>query len=420
MVKTIKNNLYYIGVLDRSLQVFDVMMETKYGTSYNAYLVKTQNHVVLIETVKVAFFEEYINQIKQLVNIDKIDYIIVNHTEPDHVGSLEKLLSLNPDLMVMGSKAAITYLHDIMNKEFKSEIVKHNQEITIDEKIFQFISAPFLHWPDSIYTYIKEDEVLFTCDSFGAHYIYKELFISKLPTSDNISYLEAFKYYYDSIFSPYKKFVLQALEKIKDLPINIICTGHGPILDTNIQFYLDSYREWSEEKKTYDKLIVVPYASSYGYTEQIAMKIKEGIQSFDSSIEVQLYNLNVTNYETLREEIETKINYSDAVLFGSTTINKDATPIMWYLAIYMNSAHHQGKYVSTFGSYGWSGEGVDNIQSRLKNLNLKVLPSCKLKFKPSLENEAVLENYGKELAQAIYQNKNQITLINDGKIKINN
>ena len=177
----LKKDIYWIGSLDPNLRIFDIIMETEFGTTYNSYIVKGSEKIALFETVKAKCFEEYIEKIKQYVDPKKIDYIVVDHTEPDHAGSVEMLLDYAPNAKVVGSQAAIDFLREIANKDFDTIVVNHGDTLDLGNKTLKFISAPFLHWPDSIYTYIPEDKVLVTCDSFGAHYSWDEVLFSKIP-----------------------------------------------------------------------------------------------------------------------------------------------------------------------------------------------------------------------------------------------
>ena len=172
----IKNNVYYVGVLDKEIRVFDVIMKADYGTSYNAYLVKGNKKVALIDTVKNQFVDEYIANIEKYVKIENIDYLIVNHSEPDHAGSIEKILELNPNIEVCGTKMAIDFVRNIINFDFKSNVLTGNDSIELGDKELKFFAFPMLHWPDSMYTYLKEDKMLFTCDSFGLHYASEKIY----------------------------------------------------------------------------------------------------------------------------------------------------------------------------------------------------------------------------------------------------
>ncbi|MTL48608.1 MBL fold metallo-hydrolase, partial [Turicibacter sanguinis] len=257
-------NVYWLGVQDHDLEVFDVVMETKYGTSYNSYFVKGEEKVALFDTVKAPYFDDYLKKIEGLVSIDKIDYLIVHHTEPDHAGSIEKLIKLNPNLTIIASAVAIRYLRNIVNIDFKSQAVKMNDELDLGGRTLKFISAPNLHWPDTIYSYLVEEEILFTCDSFGSHYAFDEVLMSKLPASKNEDYMDALLNYYNPIFAPFKTYVLKAIASLSNYKIKMICPGHGPVLDARIEEIMNIYKEWSTENFSMDKLVVIPFTSAYG------------------------------------------------------------------------------------------------------------------------------------------------------------
>lgn len=402
MVDTLqlKENIYWVGAQHPELKVFDIIMETEFGTSYNSYLVKGSEKVALFETVKVKFFDQYVAKLKQYVDLKDIAYIVVDHTEPDHVGSVEKLLDLTPNASVVGSQAAIDFLKEITNKAFPAIVVDHNDTLSLGDKTLQFISAPFLHWPDSIYTYIPEDQVLLTCDSFGAHYACDEVLFSKLPESKMADYKSALLYYYTAIFGPFKKYVLEALEKVKNLDINMVCTGHGPVLDQNPRQIMDIYKKWSTTAPKDDqKRVVIPYVSAYGYTEELALRMAAVLRA--EGIEVTLYNLHIQNYGGLKEEVLKKIAQADGVLLGTSTINGDALPLIWDLGISLNPIVHGGKIASAFGSYGWSGEGVPNIIDRLDQLRMGVLDGFTINFKGSNDELKAADEFAKVFAKAV-------------------
>lgn len=380
----LKDNIHWVGALDPNLRVFDIIMYTPYGTSYNSYVVKGKDKIAVFETVKVEFFNEYIERLKHLnIDITKIDYIVVDHTEPDHAGSVAKLLEISPNAKVVGSTSAIKFLKEITNTDFEYITVKDGSQLDLGGKTLQFISAPFLHWPDSIYTYIPEDKVLITCDSFGSHYSSEAVINSKVENREN--YLEALKYYYDCIFGPYKPYVLKAIKKIENLKIDMIFPGHGPVLVENPMEIVELYREWSTPKEISNddkKLVTIPYVSAYGYTETMAKELAKGIESV-GNIEVKLYN--IIHHEM--SEIVESITNSQGVLFGSPTIVGELLEPVRDVLSKLNPIVHGGKFAAAFGSYGWSGEAIPRIESRVKELNMKLIgPSLKINFKPS-ENE---------------------------------
>lgn len=407
----LKKDIYWVGSLDPNLRIFDIIMETEFGTTYNSYIVKGSEKIALFETVKAKCFNEYIEKVKEHIDPKKIDYIIVDHTEPDHAGSVEMFLEYAPNAKVVGSQAAIDFLKEIANKDFDAIVVNHGDTLNLGNKTLKFISAPFLHWPDSIYTYIPEDKVLVTCDSFGSHYSWDEVLFSKIPQEKMKDYESALLYYYTAIFGPFKPYVLQALDKIKDFNIEMIATGHGPVLDKNPQEIMEIYRKWSiENNPNTKKTIIIPYVSAYGYTEELAKTIAEGIES-QGQFNIKMYNLNISNYAELKSEIMDEIYWADGILLGTSTINGDALPPIWDIATSLNPIVHGGKIVSAFGSYGWSGEAVPNIISRLEQLRMKVVDGYAIKFKPSpyqLENALTFgRNFGKYILEGIVPPRNR-------------
>ncbi|MFT8340968.1 MAG: FprA family A-type flavoprotein [Clostridium beijerinckii] len=386
----LKKNLYWTGVLDANLRVFDIIMETEFGTSYNSYLLKTSEKTVLFETAKAKFLDGYLKALNKLVDIKDIDYIVVNHTEPDHAGSIEKLIEINPNIKIIGSQVAIGFLKNIVNREFNGIIVKENETLSLGDKTLRFMSVPNLHWPDTMYTYIEEDKTLVTCDSFGSHYSFDGILLSKV--TDNEGYLRALKYYFDCIIGPFKNpFMIKALDRIKDLEIDMICTGHGPVLDCRIDEIMDYYRKWSNVTNPNPrKTVIIPYVSAYGYTRELAHKIAEGIEA-SGDIDVRTYDMETADQAKVLEELE----FADGILFGSPTIVGEALKPIWDLTTSIFARTHGNKLASAFGSYGWSGEAVPHIIERLKQLRMKVVDEgFRVKFKPSESELSDAYDYG--------------------------
>ncbi|MFL0167459.1 FprA family A-type flavoprotein [Candidatus Clostridium helianthi] len=386
----LKKNLYWTGVLDANLRVFDIIMETEFGTSYNSYLLKTSEKTVLFETAKAKFLDGYLKALNKLVDIKDIDYIVVNHTEPDHAGSIEKLIEINPNIKIIGSQVAIGFLKNIVNREFNGIIVKENETLSLGDKTLRFMSVPNLHWPDTMYTYIEEDKTLVTCDSFGSHYSFDGILLSKV--TDNEGYLRALKYYFDCIIGPFKNpFMVKALDRIKDLEIDMICTGHGPVLDCRIDEIMDYYRKWSNVTNPNPrKTVIIPYVSAYGYTRELAHKIAEGIEA-SGDIDVRTYDMETADQAKVLEELE----FADGILFGSPTIVGEALKPIWDLTTSIFARTHGNKLASAFGSYGWSGEAVPHIIERLKQLRMKVVDEgFRVKFKPSESELSDAYDYG--------------------------
>ena len=290
-MKTLKlrDDFYWAGIVDDTLKVFDIIMYTEFGTTYNSYVLKSGGKVVLFETVKEAFFEEWMAKLGEVIDVTKIDYLVVNHTEPDHAGSVQRLLKLSPQLKIISTACAAGFLKEIVNGEFCNLIVHDNETMKIGDKTLRFLLVPNLHWPDTMYTFIEEEQVLVTCDSFGSHYGFQDVLVSKV--TDREGYMRATKYYFDCIIGPFKPFMLKALERVRELDVSMICPGHGPVLDSGIDFIEDTYERWctvvNPNKK---KTVVIPYVSAYGYTKQIAEKIEEGIKA-SGDIDVRSYDM---------------------------------------------------------------------------------------------------------------------------------
>lgn len=393
MSKEVANNIYWIGALDYDLRIFDIIMYTEYGTTYNSYLVKGSQKTALFETVKDKFFDEFMNRLNEVGSPLEIDYVIVNHTEPDHVGSLRRLLEINPDIIVVGTSTALRFIKDIINIPFSSIVAKEDTIIDLGDKKVEFIMAPFLHWPDTMYSYIKEDRILISCDSFGCHFCNEHVFNDQIEED----FIDSYKYYFDMIMGPFKSFVIQALNKIKDLDIATICPGHGPVLRTDIEKYISLYREWAMPLNIETKSVVIAYVSAYGYTKKIAEKIKEGIDSIDN-IQVKLYDLVEVDKDIVMKDIES----AKGILFGSPTIVSDTLPPIWNILTSLNPVIHKGKIAGAFGSYGWSGEAVPNIESRLKQLRLKMpVEGLKILFNPSETDLEQAYEFGKKFGSSL-------------------
>ena len=374
----LRENFYWAGILDDTLRVFDIIMYTEFGTTYNSYLYKAGDKVILFETVKEKFFDDYLKELEKIVDVTKIDYLVVNHTEPDHAGSVQRLLELNPGLKVIATPTAISFLQNIVNGDFCSIAVKDEQEMKIGSITLRFLHVPNLHWPDTMYTYIEEEQALVTCDSFGSHYSFDEILVSRVTNQED--YWKATKYYFDCIIGPFKPFMLQALERVRQLDVSMICTGHGPVLDTDIDKMYNTYEEWCtvvnpNQKKT----VVIPYVSAYGYTGQLAEEIAKGIAD-SGDIDVRSYDMVTADQAKVLEEL----GFADGILFGTPTIVGEALKPIWDLTTSIFAGTHGGKLASAFGSYGWSGEGVPHIIERLHQLRMRVPDEgFRVRFKPS-------------------------------------
>jgi flavorubredoxin len=387
----------WIGVLDPDLRSFDIVMETVYGTTYNSYFINATKKTI-VETTKEKFWDTYLNKIKTLINPEEIEYIIVNHTEPDHSGNIGNLLKLAPKATIVGSGNTIRYLKDLLGFDFKNISVKDGQILDLGNKTIRFIGAANLHWPDSTYAYLEEDKILFTCDSFGAHYCEEAMFDDLVKNYD-----DAFKYYFDVILKPFSKFMLKAIEKIRPLDISAICTGHGPILRKNWKKYVDLSEQYSKQALSLiDKQrVFIPYVSAYRKTALIAEKIAEGIRQ-SGDIEVVVCDIEKNDLALIDENI----SKSTGILIGSPTINQNTLLQIYQVFAVINPLRDKGKLAAVFGSYGWSGEATKIIHDNLANLKLKMFnENFSTKFTLHEKDFAACVDFGKRFGKQLLENK---------------
>lgn len=399
-MKTLKlsDSLYWNGVLDPDLKVFDIVMTPEFGTTYNSYVLKGSRATALFETAKEVFWDEYKASLESLGVMGHIDYVIMNHTEPDHAGSIAKILELNPRATVVGTATAISFLKEIANKDFRNIAVADGDTLSLGDKTLQFMVLPNLHWPDTMYTYVVEEKALFPCDSFGSHYSHEGVLRSTV--TDEEGYWRATKYYFDAIIGPFKDpYMLTALDRIKDLDIKLICPGHGPVHDCKIPELMQVYRGWcgSAAPKTAGKLVVIPYVSAYGYTGQLAEHIAAGIKDRCKDIEIRMYDMVTAD----AAQVGAELAQADGILMGTPTIIGEALAPIWQLTLGMFPPTHKGKLASAFGSYGWSGEGVPHIIERLKQLQMRVLDGFTVRLRPSETQLLDAHDFGYNFACAL-------------------
>ena len=398
----ISDSVKWIGILDYDIRTFDIVMQTDHGTTYNSYFINAERKA-LVEVAKEKFKETYFNKLQSVTNPAEIKYIILDHTEPDHSGSLKDLLKIAPSATVVGSGNAIRYIEEIINIPFKSLVVKDGDTLDLGNKTLKFIAAPNLHWPDSIYTWLEEDRILFTCDSFGAHYCTYEM-------TDDLSedYLDTFKYYFNVILKPFSRFMVRAIEKIRPLDIRIICPGHGPVLSNNWKKIVDLTEEYANEylKNTgsgSQNRILVAYVSAYGFTKTAAEQVVSGIREImDSEIDI----IDIENISP--EDLDARIISASAILVGSPTINQNTLLPVYKLFALINPIRDKGKLAGAFGSFGWSGEAAKIILENLRNLKLKIFEeNATFKFYPGGSKQEMLKEYGKKFALKLKEECNK-------------
>lgn len=388
-----------VGVINPNLRIFDVVIPADYGTSYNAYIIKGSDKTALIECSHDEFTEQFLRNVKLALGGQKLDYIILNHCEPDHSGSLACVMEHYPEAQVIASQAGALYLKNITNLEgFAPRAVKQGDSVDLGGQTLEFIPAPFLHWPDSMFTWLKEDKALFSCDFFGAHYCEPNLLDTEITYPE--CYEAAFRNYYDAIFAPFKKHVLAGLDKIKDLDIEIACNSHGPLLTKGclLPKAVELYRSWSTPEAREHKLIPVFYVSAYGNTEKLAQAIAKGIKEAQPDAEVECYD--IIKHDMVK--LSALINECDAFAIGSPTFNRDAVAPVWNLLTSIDAINSAKKPALVFGSYGWSGEATANLAARLGGLKIAVYPELiKVCFAPATQGIDSAAEHGKQFASSL-------------------
>jgi NADH oxidase (H2O-forming) len=382
--------LYWVGVKDAGLTVFDDLFPTAHGTTYNSYLVKGDTHSAIIDTVKAKRCDELLDNIRSVMDPAEVDYIVVNHSEPDHSGSLPFLLQHCTKATVVSSQAARTFLGNQIHLNFQSRIVKDAETLDLGGRTLRFISAPFLHWPDTMFTLLQEDGVLFPCDAFGAHFAADGLFDDEVPDFSGET-----RFYYDCLMRPFKDRVLQAVAKLDDVDLKMVCPSHGPIWRSEPRKPVDLYRKWSEPKAG-GKRVAIFYISPHGNTEQMAEAVARGASL--PGVHVTLCHINHASISDIRDLMEE----SDALIFGTPTINRDIPKPMWDVLAYLSSVSLKGNIGGIFGSYGWSGEACRMVEDRLKGLGFKLpVPFVRAPFMPKPEALAECEALGRTLAEEV-------------------
>jgi NADH oxidase (H2O-forming) len=387
----IKPGLYWIGSEDPDLRVFDDLFPTEHGTSYNAYLLKGTDKTVLIDTVEEKFVDEYMDKVKLLIDPKTIDYIIVNHTEHDHSGSLAYLLEQAPQAQIYCTTAAKNFLGNILPRPVNCHTVKDGDTLDLGGRTLRFILAPFLHWPDTMFTRLEEDNVLFSCDAFAAHY-----WQTGHTFNDEVDdFTSARHFYFDCIFRPFKGNVLLAVEKIRHDVIDIICPSHGPIIRRDPWKVIQQFETWSKPASQGKKIIIL-YLSPHGSTEKMAHAVAAGASH--DGIEVASYHINNLNAGELRNLMEE----ADALLFGVPTFNRDIAKPMWEVLAYLSTVTLKTNLAGIFGSYGWSGEACKMAEDRLKSLGFKMVgDTVRTLFSPKPEVLEQCEALGRAAAEAV-------------------
>jgi flavorubredoxin len=382
-MRQLKANVYSVGAVDWDRRLFDELIPLPDGTSYNAYLVAGSEKTALLDTVDPTKREVLIDNLVK-TGVDRIDYVIAHHAEQDHSGSIPDVLMLYPDAKVVTNpkcKAMLIDLLDISEDIFIT--IDDGETLSLGDRTLQFVYIPWVHWPETLGTYLQEDKIFFSCDFFGSHLATSSLFVE-----DEASIYEAAKRYYAEIMMPFRTPIKNNLEKIKGLQIDMIATSHGPVYDKP-EFIINAYKEWvSDEVKNE---VVLPFVSMHGSTRKMVEYFVDAL--IERGITVKPFDLPGTDIGRLA------ISLVDAatLVLGCSTVLVGAHPLVSYAAVLTNAFRPKTKFASIIGSYGWGGKMVEQLTGLISNLKVEILEPVIAKGHPRDDDFAALERLADDI-----------------------
>lgn len=357
----LKSNIDWVGYVDWTVRDFHGY-STDRGSTYNSYLIRDEK-TALIDAVKAPYAGSLLSNIRALTDSGRVDYVVCNHAEPDHSGGLSAVLQAYPDAAVVcNAKCQEALSRHFDTTKWKWKIVSDGDVISLGQRSLKFIDTPMVHWPESMFTYVPEEKLLFSMDAFGQHYASARRFDDEEPFDVVIA--EA-KTYYANIIMLYGKQVAKTLEKLSGLDIDMIAPSHGVIWRSKVDTILAAYREWMESKPKAKVLVV--YDTMWSSTEKLAIAIMEGAMGQD--VEVKLFNVRASNVTVLATEVLD----AAAIAFGSPTLNTTLMPQMAAVLTYLKGLKPSGKAGFAFGSYGWAKGGAKDVEEYLKAMKFEIL-----------------------------------------------
>ena len=383
--RKIKDGIYWVGAVDWDRRLFDDLIPLPDGTSYNAYLIQGSGKTALIDTVDPDMSHILLSRLKQL-GVERIDYVIANHAEQDHSGTLPQILEKHPQAQVVCTPKCKNMLLDMgLVPENRFLTVDDGATLSLGDRTLEFIHAPWVHWPETMLTYLQEDKILFSCDFLGSH-----LASTKLYADDEGQVYEAAKRYYAEIMMPFRKMIQRNLKKIQEYKFSLIAPSHGPIYNRP-EFILEAYHDWvfSEPKN----IVVLPYISMHGSTREMVEHLVDALT--ENGVAVRLFNLIVTDIGELA------ISLVDAatIVIGSPTVLGGAHPNVVYAAYLANALRAKAKFVSIIGSYGWGGKMVEQLAGMIPNLDVEIIDPVVIKGYPKAEDFKALDKLATSIAE---------------------
>ena len=398
MFKRLTKNIYWVGKIDWGLRKFHgAEYSTHRGSSYNSYLIR-DDKTVLIDTVWDVFGKEFVRSLKKAVNLKNIDYIVANHAEIDHSGGLEELMTHIPDVPVYCTAEGVKSLKGHFHQDWNFVPVKTGDKLNLGKRELIFIKAPMLHWPDSMFSYLTKDNILFSNDAFGQHYA-TELFYNNLV--DQAELFQEFIKYYANILTPFSSLVEKKINEFVslDLPLEMTCPSHGVIWKDNPLKIVHKYLEWSRNYK--ENQITIIYDTMWNGTRSMAEAIVQGIKAVDSKVVCKLFNISRSD----KNDVVTEVFKSKAILVGSPTINRGILSAVAGFLEEIRGLKFKDKKAAAFGTYGWSGESVKMISNRLEEAGFELMnEGIKSLWNPDEESLEECVKFGKEISSKANNN----------------
>ncbi|MEO1506498.1 MAG: diflavin flavoprotein [Cyanobacteria bacterium J06633_23] len=389
-------NTTVIRSLDWDRDRFDIEFGLQNGTTYNSYLVRGEK-TALIDTSHAKFQRLYMDALTGLIDPTEIDYIVISHTEPDHSGLMKDVLDLAPQAVVVGAKVAVKFLEDLVHQPFQSQLVKSGDTLDLGKgHVLEFVSAPNLHWPDTIFTFDQKTGILYTCDAFGAHYCTDDVFDEDLEALS-----PDFRFYYECLMAPNARSVISAMKRMEKLgEINTIATGHGPLLRHNLEELTGRYRRWSNEKSKAENMVAIFYVSDYGYCDRISQALAKGITK--TGVAVEMMDMRQADPHDVNE----LVGRAKGILLGMPpSSDRGAEEVQTALSSILAAVNNKQTF-GLFESYGGDDEPIDTLQSKLQDLDLKVaFDPIRVKDTPSEGLYQLCDETGTDLGQDLAQAK---------------
>ncbi len=359
LIREVKTGVLWVGAIDWDRRLFDGLIPLPNGTSYNSYLVRGSEKTVLIDAVDTSMAKVLIDNLNAL-GIKKLDYIVSQHAEQDHSGTIQKLIELYPEAKVVASSKCLELLVEfsLVSRDRVQE-AKDGEKISLGDKTLEFIHAPWVHWPDTILTYLPEDRILFTCDFLGSH-----LATSDLYATDEATVYESAKRYYAEIMMPFRQNIKKHLERIRALNMDVIAPSHGPLY-SRPEFILEAYRDWASDDVK--NQVVLPYVSMHGATRAMVDYLVDALVA--RGVTVRRFDLTSSDVGELAEALVDPAT----IVIGSPTMLVGAHPVALYAAILANALRPKARFASIIGSFGWGGRMVEQITANLPNLKVQIL-----------------------------------------------